>query len=88
MTRDMWIDFHRVDERGFTLGARRNARAGLKILEGDYIVVGEEDAGDAVARVVKYEPKSGLVRLKVLRGPASSHPKLLKRIELARSRGL
>jgi hypothetical protein len=79
MNWDLWIDFHRIDEHGLTLGSQRNARSGFKIREGDYIIVGEEDAGDAVARVMKYEAKTGIVRLKVFPGSAASHPNLLQK---------
>jgi len=79
MNWDMWIDFHRIDENGLTLGSRKDARHGFTIRKGEYIVVGEDDSGDALAKVVDYEPRTGLVRLKVLSGSAASHPDLLRK---------
>lgn len=79
MNWDLWVDFHRVDEHGFTMASSRHARPGVRLREGAYLVVGEEDFGDAVARVVEYEPKTGFVRLKVYPGDAASHPTLLRK---------
>jgi hypothetical protein len=75
MAWDLWVDFMRTDEDGLTHASMRNARPGLTLHVGDHIVVGNEDADPAVARVVSVDP-DGIVLLAVLPGPAEDHQAL------------
>jgi len=64
---DLWIDYHRRDGDGFTHGNVRNARSDVELAPGRYVVVGNEEAGAAVAEVVRIEEK-GVVLVRVLPG--------------------
>lgn len=77
MTWDLWVDFLRTDGEGLTHGSLRNARAGLVIEPGEHIVVGNEDADPAVARVVSVGA-DGVVLVAVLPGPVGDHLDLLR----------
>jgi hypothetical protein len=77
MTWDLWVDFLRTDGDGLTHASLRNARAGLSVEPGQHIVVGNEDADLAVARVVSVGA-DGVVLVAVLPGPAGDHLDLLR----------
>lgn len=62
---DLWIDYHRRDGDGLTHGNFRNARSGLDLVRGRYVVVGNEEADAAVAEVVRVE-EDGVVLVRVL----------------------
>jgi hypothetical protein len=47
----LWIDYHRTDAEGLTHGNIRNAAPGTKLVVGEHIVVGNEEADPAVAEV-------------------------------------
>jgi hypothetical protein len=68
----LWIDYHRTDAEGLTHGNVRNAVPGSKLVVGEYIVVGNEEADPGVAEVVQVGP-NGLVLVRVLPGHASEH---------------
>jgi hypothetical protein len=72
MTWDLWIDYHRTDGEGLTHGNVRNVAPGTKLVVGEHIVVGNEEAEPAVAEVVQVGP-DGLVLVRVLPGPAEEH---------------
>lgn len=72
---DMWLDFARVYD-GLTHGHVDDVTAGVDIVAGAYIVVGDDDAEAAVAQVVSVED-DGVVLLRVLPGPAQAHLALL-----------
>ena len=77
MTWDLWVDFHIVDNDGLTCASTRDARPGVDLHPGGYVVVGNEDADAAVAQVVSIG-ESGLVLLRVLPGQAEAHLALLE----------
>ncbi len=77
MTYDMWVDFQRVQDDGRLLTRTRNARPGLTITAGMYLLVGCEDAEPAVAQVVAVTA-DGSVELQVLPGAARDHLALLQ----------
>jgi hypothetical protein len=52
----LWIDYHRTDAEGLTHGNIRNVAPGTKLVVGDYILVGNEEADPAVAEVVHVGP--------------------------------
>jgi hypothetical protein len=68
----LWIDYHRTDADGLTHGNIRNAAPGTRLVVGDHILVGNEDADSAVAEVVQVGP-DGLVVVRVLPGLAAEH---------------
>ena len=65
MSWDLWIDFQRADDEGFTHGNVRNLREDLSLKVGDVIVVGNEDAEPGVVEL----GDRGFVLVKVFRGP-------------------
>jgi hypothetical protein len=71
----LWIDYHRTDVEGLTHANIRNVAPGTKLVVGDYILVGNEEADPAVAEVVQVGP-NGLA-LRVLPGPAAEHVHLI-----------
>ena len=72
MHRDLWVDFHRVDEDGLTLASVEDASPGVELWVGQFVVVWDEGADDGVAEVVQVDP-DGFVRVRVLPGPAGDH---------------
>jgi hypothetical protein len=74
----LWIDYHRTDADGLTHGNTRNAAPGTKLVVGEHIVVGNEEADPAVAEVVQVGP-DGLVLVRVFPGPAAAHLDLVGR---------
>ena len=77
MTYDMWVDFQRMHDDGRLLARTRNARPGLTIAAGMYLLVGCEDADPAVAQVTSITA-DGSVELQVLPGAARDHSALLQ----------
>jgi len=74
---DLCIDYHRRDGDGFTHGNVRNARSDVELAPGRYVVVGNEEAGAAVAEVVRIEEK-GVVLVRVLPGSVDDNRLLVK----------
>jgi hypothetical protein len=74
----LWLDYHRTDAEGLTHGNVRNAVPGTRLVVGEYVVVGNEEADPAVAEVVQVGPE-GLVLVRVLPGPAEQHLNLVGR---------
>ena len=68
----LWIDYHRTDGEGLTHGNVRNTAPGTKLVVGEHVVVGNEEAEPAVAEVIQVGP-DGLVLVRVLPGPADEH---------------
>ena len=68
--------YHRRDVDGLTHGSVRNARAGLKLAPGRYVVVGNEEAESAVAEVVRIGD-DGVVLVRVLPGSVDDNRALL-----------
>ena len=64
--------FHRIDENGLTLAHTDDLRPGVHLRQGDYVVVGDEDAEPAIAVVTQLDD-DGFMRLRVLPGPASEY---------------
>ena len=73
---DLWVDFQRMQDNRRLLARARNARPGLALVAGMYLVVGSEDAEPAVARVLAVTA-DGSVELEVLDGPVDQHQDLL-----------
>jgi hypothetical protein len=69
---DLWIDYHRCDNDGYTRIHPRHLESDVELIPGSFIVVGNEEADPAVAEVVSLEP-DGLVLVRVLPGPAEYH---------------
>lgn len=74
---ELWVDYLRTDGQGLTRMSVRNARPGLSLRVGDHVVVGNEDAEAAVARVASVDD-DGLVRVAMLPGPVEAHRTLLR----------
>jgi hypothetical protein len=77
MSWDLWVDFHRQDADQLTHAHVADARPGIQLEAGTYVVVGNEDADAAVAHVVSID-ESGVVLLRVFPGPVGAHISLLK----------
>ena len=75
---DMMIDFTVVDDDGLTHAILRDADDRVRIAPGRHIVVGDDDAEPAVARVVELCPDD-VVLLRVLPGSAAEHAHLVAR---------
>jgi hypothetical protein len=73
---DLWVDYLRTDGDGLTHASLRNARPGVTLSPGQHIIVGNEDAEPAVARVVTID--EGVVLVAVLPGPVDDHRRLLR----------
>lgn len=72
MDYDLWVDFQRMQDDGRLLARARNARPGIVLTAGMYLLVGCEDARPAVARVLAVTAE-GSVELQVLPGPVDLH---------------
>lgn len=77
MTWDLWVDYLRTDGDGLTHTSVRNASPGVALRVGDHVVVGNEDADPAVARVASVGD-DGVVLVAVLPGPVDAHLNLLR----------
>jgi hypothetical protein len=73
---DLWIDYSGREPSGLTPTLLRFARAGAEIEVGRFVLVGSDDAEDAVAEVVEIDDR-GVVMVRVLPGPADDHRHLL-----------
>jgi hypothetical protein len=74
MTWDLWVDYLRTDGDGLTHTSTRNVIAGVPLRVGEHVVVGNEDADPAVARVESIGD-DGVVLVAVLPGPVESAPR-------------
>jgi hypothetical protein len=72
MTWDLWIDYQAIEQDGLTPTLARFAAPGVAIEVGRYVVVGADDAQPAVAEIADIRD-DGVVLVRVLPGPASSH---------------
>lgn len=64
--------FHCLDGEGLTRASLKDISPGAVVEPGRYVVVGDEDADPAVARVVDVKA-NGVVLLRVLPGHADQH---------------
>lgn len=62
---DLWVDYLRTDGQGLTHTSVSNARLGVSIRVGDHVIVGNEEADPAVARVASVDD-DGVVVVAVL----------------------
>ena len=76
MNYDLSVDFMDMtnDRRLWTRLA--DARPGFVAVAGRYVVVGSDDADNAVAQILSVDI-SGRIELEILRGPAEAHSSLL-----------
>lgn len=72
MTWDLWVDYLRTDADGLTHTSTRNFRPGVALRVGEPVVVGNEDADPAVARIESIDD-DGVVLVAVLPGPVEAH---------------
>ncbi len=72
MTWDLWVDYLRTDGDGLTHTSTRNVSPGVALRVGEHVIVGNEDADSAVARVVSIGD-DGVVLVAVLPGPVETH---------------
>lgn len=84
MKYDLWIDYHREDAEGLTHASVEDLAPGVELVPGSYVVVGNEEADPAVAKVVTVE-HDGVVLVRVLPGPAEEHLHLTGRPDLHRA---
>ena len=70
---DLRVDFTRTDSDGLTHASMRNARPDITLQVGDHIVIGNEGADPAVARVVSIEP-DGIVFIAERAAPLIERP--------------
>ena len=77
-TIELWVDDHQEYEPGVVHAQLRHARVPIDPQPGDHLVVGDDDI-DPVLAVVLSRSKIGELRLRMLPGPATSHPGLLAR---------
>jgi hypothetical protein len=75
---DMTIDFTVVDDDGLTHASLRDADDRARVTPGRHVVVADDDADPAVARVVELCPED-VVLLRVLPGTAAEHAHLVAR---------
>ena len=78
MEPDLWVDYHRTDGAGLTHTNVRNARSGVTLVVGDFVVVGNEEADPAVAEVVMVDA-DGTVLVRVLAGHVGDHLHLVRK---------
>lgn len=76
MSFDLWVDFQRMQDDGRLLARARNARPGLTLIAGMYLVIGCEDVDSAVAQVLGVTA-DGSIELHLLPGPVDAHRALL-----------
>ncbi|MGH9272658.1 MAG: hypothetical protein ACRDZ2_15465 [Ilumatobacteraceae bacterium] len=74
---DLWVDFHRVDAAGLTHANVRDATGNADVLQGKFILVGDDDADPGVAQIVEVRTDR-VVLLRVLPGHADLHRQLLQ----------
>ncbi len=72
---DLLVDLHRIDANWLTLASTDDRRPGVHLHQGGFVLV--EDDGAELAVAVVTNPDDGLVRLRVLPGPASRYPDVL-----------
>ncbi len=72
---ELWVDDHQEYEPGVVHAHLRHARIPLDPRPGDYLVVGDDAIEPALAEVLS-RTEAGELRLRMLPGPASSHPQL------------
>ena len=70
------VDFMDMNNDGHLWARAADVRAGLELLVGRHVVVGDEDADPRVARIVAVDA-DGNVELKVLPGSVESHSDLV-----------
>ncbi len=75
MAWDLWVDFMRTDDAGLTHASLRDLADGRALKVGAHLVVGNEDADPAVARIERIDGQVVLVR--VLPGPVDANRGLL-----------
>ncbi len=75
---DVWVDFMGMVGGSALWASPADVRAGLRLEVGLHVVVGDEDADPAVARVVAIDD-TGNIELEVLPGSVESHQDLLTR---------
>ena len=63
MAWDLWIDFMRTDDGGLTHASLRDLADGRAPKVGAHLIVGNEDADPAVARIERIEGQVVLVRV-------------------------
>ncbi len=80
---DLWLDYHRRDADGLTHGNVRNARAGLAMVRGQHVVVGNEDAHPAVAENIRLQD-DGVVLVRVVPGTLDDNRSLLQAVPAPR----
>lgn len=73
---DLWVDFHRIDSDGLTHAHLKDLTRDVELHDGQYLLVGDEDADPAISQVVALQP-DGEVLLRVLPGHADLHRELL-----------
>ena len=64
---DLWIDYHRRDGQGLPHASVKDVEGGLVLVPGMFILVGNEEADQAVAEVVSIDER-GIVLVRVLPG--------------------
>lgn len=72
---ELWVDDHQEYEPGVIYAHLRHARVPLDPRTGDYLVVGDDEIEPALAEVLS-RSEAGELRLRMLPGPAWSHPEL------------
>lgn len=66
MRRQLTVDFNEEIEDGLLLANARDAAPGTPIAVGARLVVGDDDAGMCLAEVIRYEPVTGVLTLRLL----------------------
>jgi hypothetical protein len=74
---DLWVDYHRTDGDRLTHATVEDLKPGVDLIVGSYLVVGNEEADPAVAKVVSVDAR-GIVLVRVLPGPAEEHLHLVR----------
>ena len=64
---DLWIDYHRRDGAGLTHASVKDVESDIVLVQGMFIIVGNEEADPAVAEVVSIDER-GIVLVRVLPG--------------------
>ena len=77
---ELWVDDHQEYEPGVVYAHIRNARRAIDPRQGDYLVVGDDEAPPVLAEVLSREA-DGTLRLRLLPGSPTSHPEFRFRRE-------
>jgi hypothetical protein len=78
MSWDLWVDYQRRDGDGLTHASVKDASPGVALAVGECVVVGNEEADPAVAKIVAIDER-GIVLLRVFPGPRDDYRHVVRK---------